>query len=283
MSELVAVVGGGTMGVGIAHVFAALGEPVVVVEADAARAGVAHRAIAESLMRAGARGHLDDADAALRLLTVTADRAALAPATLVIEAVPEDAGLKAEVLAGIEAVVGPHTIVATNTSSISVDALAAALERPDRFVGMHFFNPVPASQLVEVVRGATTSAATVATVRQWADRAGKRTIEVADSPGFASSRLGLAIGLEAVRMVEEGVASPADIDDAMVLGYRFPMGPLRLTDLVGLDVRLGVAEYLAGTLGERFAPPQLLRDKVARGELGKKSGRGFFDWPETGP
>jgi len=216
------------------------------------------------------------------MLTVTADRAALAPATLVIEAVPEDAGLKSEVLAGIEQVVGQHTIIATNTSSISVDALAGVLERPDRFVGMHFFNPVPASQLVEVVRGAGTAPETVATVRQWADRIGKRTVEVADSPGFASSRLGLAIGLEAIRMVEEGVASPGDIDDAMVLGYRFPMGPLRLTDLVGLDVRLGVAEYLAGTLGDRFAPPQLLRDKVARGELGKKSGRGFFDWPDGG-
>jgi 3-hydroxybutyryl-CoA dehydrogenase len=270
------------MGVGIAHVFAALGEPIVVVEADDARAGAAHRAIAESLMRAGARGHVADADAALQLLTVTADRAALAPATLVIEAVPEDAGLKSEVLAGIEQVVGPHTIIATNTSSISVDALAGVLARPDRFVGMHFFNPVPASQLVEVVRGAGTAPETVATVRQWADRIGKRTVEVADSPGFASSRLGLAIGLEAIRMVEEGVASPGDIDDAMVLGYRFPMGPLRLTDLVGLDVRLGVAEYLAGTLGDRFAPPQLLRDKVARGELGKKSGRGFFDWPDGG-
>ena len=146
---------------------------------------------------------------------------------------------------------------------------------------MHFFNPVPASQLVELVRGPETEEATLDAARAWVEQIGKQTIEVADSPGFASSRLGLAIGLEAIRMVEDGVASPADIDDAMVLGYRFPMGPLRLTDLVGLDVRLNVAEYLCETLGERFAPPQLLRDKVARGELGRKSGRGFFDWDDA--
>jgi 3-hydroxybutyryl-CoA dehydrogenase len=156
--------------------------------------------------------------------------------------------------------------------------LATCLERPARFVGMHFFNPVPASQLVELVRGSATDAAAVAVAVAAAARIGKETIEVRDAPGFASSRLGVAIGLEAIRMLEDGVASADDIDRAMVLGYRYPMGPLRLTDLVGLDVRLAIAEYLHATLGPRFAPPALLRDKVARGELGKKSGRGFFEW-----
>ncbi len=212
------------------------------------------------------------------LVSVVTDRAALAGAELVVEAVPEDPALKAAVLAGIEPIVGPDTVLATNTSSISIDRLAAALELPARFLGMHFFNPVPRSQLVEIIRGAATAPAALEAAHAWAWGIDKETIEVADSPGFASSRLGLAIGLEAIRMLEEGVASAADIDAAMVLGYRFPMGPLRLTDLVGLDVRLAIAEYLASTLGARFEPPQLLRDKVARGELGKKSGRGFFEW-----
>ncbi len=266
------------MGAGIAMAFATAGAAVVVVEADRDRATAAAAAIEASLLRAVQRGHVADGGAVLRNLAVTSDRQELAGAALVVEAVPEDVALKHRVLAGIEAVVGPESVVATNTSSISIVTLGAVLERRGRFLGMHFFNPVGASRLVELVRGPETDPAAVAAVRSWVERIGKQAIEVADSPGFASSRLGLAIGLEAMRMVEEGVASPGDIDDAMVLGYRFPMGPLRLTDLVGLDVRLGVAEYLCGTLGERFAPPQLLRDKVARGELGRKSGRGFFEW-----
>jgi 3-hydroxybutyryl-CoA dehydrogenase len=269
------------MGAGIAGAFATAGVAVVVVEADHDRAEAAGAAIEASLLRAEQRGQVADAAAALRNLAVTSDRRDLAGAALVVEAVPEDLALKHRVLAGIETVVGPRTIVATNTSSISIATLGAALARRGRFLGMHFFNPVGASRLVEVVRGPETDAATVTAVLSWIERIGKQAIEVADSPGFATSRLGLAIGLEAIRMVEEGVASPADIDDAMVLGYRFPMGPLRLTDLVGLDVRLGAAEYLCETLGERFAPPQLLRDKVARGELGRKSGRGFFEWDEA--
>ena len=266
------------MGGGIAHAFAAAGEAVVVVEADAARADATRAAIEATLRRAGERGHLDDATAAIARLSLVTALDALAPAELVVEAVPEDPDLKAGVLAGIEAVVDADAVIATNTSSISIDRLASGLARPGRFLGMHFFNPVPASQLVEIVRGAATDRRVLDAAHAWARRIGKETIEVADSPGFASSRLGLAIGLEAIRMVEEGVAAPADIDDAMVLGYRFPMGPLRLTDLVGLDVRLAIAEYLASTLGGRFEPPQLLRDMVARGELGKKAGRGFFEW-----
>jgi 3-hydroxybutyryl-CoA dehydrogenase len=266
------------MGAGIAYAFATAPAQVVVVEADRDRTEAARATIESSLHRAERRGHVADAAAVLRNLTVTDDRDELASAVLVIEAVPEDMALKHRVLAGIEAVVGGATIIATNTSSMSIATLGAVLESRGRFLGMHFFNPVPASQLVELVRGPETDPTALAIARTWAERIGKRTIEVADSPGFASSRLGLAIGLEAIRMVEEGVASAADIDDAMVLGYRFPMGPLRLTDLVGLDVRLAVAEYLALNLGPRFEPPALLREKVARGELGRKSGRGFFVW-----
>ena len=167
---------------------------------------------------------------------------------------------------------------ATNTSSLPITKIAQAAAHPGRVVGMHFFNPVHIMKLVEVVRAEQSARAAVDLALGLARRLDKEPIEVADAPGFASSRLGIAIGLEAIRMVESGVAAPADIDKAMTLGYGFPMGPLRLTDLVGLDVRLAIAEYLARELGERFTPPKLLRDKVARGELGKKSGRGFYDW-----
>ncbi|MGN0120660.1 MAG: 3-hydroxyacyl-CoA dehydrogenase family protein, partial [Streptomyces albidoflavus] len=203
----------------------------------------------------------------------------LDPATeLVVEAVPEDAGLKAKLLAAAEQVVGEGTVLATNTSSLSVTELAAVLERPGRFLGLHFFNPVPASALIELVVADDTDPAVVGRALAWTAALGKKDVVVKDSPGFASSRLGVALGLEAIRMVEEGVASAEAIDDAMRLGYKHPMGPLRLTDLVGLDVRLAIAEYLHATLGERFAPPRLLRDKVARGELGRSTGQGFHTW-----
>ena len=195
-----------------------------------------------------------------------------------IEAVPEDPALKVASLARIEDRVGAQTPIASNTSSLSIDELAASLRFPSRFLGLHFFNPVPASELVEIVVGAATEASIVAAAKGWVGALGKTPVTVKDSPGFASSRLGVAIGLEAIRMLEEGVASAEDIDAAMVLGYKFPVGPLRLTDIVGLDVRLGIAEYLHSQLGERFVPPQLLRDKVAAGELGRKTGRGFFKW-----
>jgi 3-hydroxybutyryl-CoA dehydrogenase len=277
----IGVVGAGTMGAGIAHVFAAAGAFVVVVEADPGRADAGRATIDASLRRAEERRHVPDAGALAERIVVTSDRRELAGVELLVEAVPEDVGLKHAVLAGIEPVVGPATVIGTNTSSISIATLGSVLEHRDRFLGMHFFNPVPASRLVELVRAPDTAAETIDAARSWVRRIDKEAIEVVDSPGFASSRLGLAIGLEAIRMVEDGVASPADIDAAMVLGYRFPVGPLRLTDMVGLDVRLDAATYLAGTLGARFEPPRLLRDKVERGELGRKSGRGFFDWDET--
>ena len=197
---------------------------------------------------------------------------------VVVEAIPEIPDAKRDLLAAAEKVVPPTALLASNTSSLSITDLAGALERPERFLGMHFFNPVPLSALVELVVGEGTAPGAVDDARQWVARLGKESIEVRDAPGFATSRLGVALGLEAIRMVEEGVATPADIDKGMMLGYRHPMGPLRLTDLVGLDVRLAIAEHLAATLGPRFEPPALLRDKVANGELGKKSGRGFYDW-----
>jgi 3-hydroxybutyryl-CoA dehydrogenase len=191
--------------------------------------------------------------------------------------VPEKLELKRDVFARLGRL-APDVLLATNTSSLSITGIAAAAAHPERVVGMHFFNPVHIMKLVEVVRAEQSARPAVELALALAVRLGKDPIEVADAPGFASSRLGIAIGLEAIRMVEAGVAAPADIDKAMTLGYGFPMGPLRLTDLVGLDVRLSIAEYLAKELGERFEPPRLLREKVARGELGKKSGRGFYEW-----
>ncbi|MCZ2527404.1 3-hydroxyacyl-CoA dehydrogenase family protein [Streptomyces sp. HB2AG] len=276
----VGVVGGGRMGAGIAQSFAAVGSTVVVVESGEEAAAAALERIVSSLRRADERGRLDGSaeDVAARITAVASVEELPADADLVVEAVPEDAALKAGVLAAAEKAVGERTVLATNTSSLSVTELAAALSRPGRFLGMHFFNPVPASELVELVVAPDTGRATVDSALEWTRALGKTDVVVKDSPGFASSRLGLALGLEAVRMVEEGVAAPEAIDDAMRLGYKHPMGPLRLTDLVGLDVRLAIAEYLHERLGERFAPPQLLREKVARGELGRKTGRGFYTW-----
>lgn len=278
--EPVGVIGGGRMGAGIAHVFAAAGHPVTVVEAGPDEQAAALRRIERTLGQAAERGKLDEPAArVLERVTLVGSPAELPPdAVLVVEAVPELAELKAEVLAAAERAVDAGCVIASNTSSLSITALARALADPARFAGMHFFNPVPASSLVEIVTGEETNAPTVARTAAWAQRLGKTEVVVRDSPGFATSRLGVLLGLEAIRMVEEGVAEPAAIDRAMELGYRHPMGPLRSTDLVGLDVRLSVAEHLAATLGPRFEPPALLRDKVARGELGRKTGQGFYHW-----
>ncbi|MGK5496460.1 3-hydroxyacyl-CoA dehydrogenase family protein [Streptomyces sp. URMC 125] len=278
----VGVLGGGRMGAGIAQSFAAAGSTVVVVESGEEAAGAARERVAAGLRRAAERGKLgEEAERVLERVTVTASVDGLpAAADLVVEAVPEDAALKVRMLAAAEKAVGEGAVLATNTSSLSVTELAGALTRPERFLGLHFFNPVPASALVELVVAERTAKGTVRAALEWVRALGKQDVVVRDSPGFASSRLGVALGLEAIRMVEEGVAEPEAIDTAMSLGYRHPMGPLRLTDLVGLDVRLAIAEYLHGTLGERFAPPRLLREKVARGELGRKTGQGFYTWEE---
>jgi 3-hydroxybutyryl-CoA dehydrogenase len=256
------------------------GSTVVVVEGNDQAAAAALNRVAVGLRRAAEHGASDDLVAGVlgRIAVVTSIDDLPPDADLVVEAVPEDAALKAGVLAAAEKAVTERTVLATNTSSLSVTELAVALALPGRFIGMHFFNPVPASALVELVVAPSTAAETVQTALGWVHALDKKDVVVTDSPGFASSRLGLALGLEAIRMVEEGVAAPEAIDDAMRLGYRHPMGPLRLTDLVGLDVRLAIAEHLHRTLGERFAPPRLLREKVARGELGRKTGRGFYTW-----
>jgi 3-hydroxybutyryl-CoA dehydrogenase len=278
----VGVIGAGRMGAGIAQSFAASGSRVTLVESDEAAARAALERIAGGLARAAELGRLQDGETAgtvlARIATVASVSRFPRDLDLVVEAVPENAALKAELLAAAELAVGPETVLATNTSSLSVTELASVLERPGRFLGMHFFNPVPASELVEIVLTPLTEPRTLAAALAWTGALGKTDVVVNDSPGFASSRLGLALGLEAIRMVEEGVATPEAIDAAMRLGYRHPMGPLRLTDLVGLDVRLAIAEHLHATLGERFAPPELLREKVARGELGRKSGQGFYAW-----
>lgn len=286
MTELpdrVGVLGGGRMGAGIAHAFLVSGSAVAVVERDEEQAGAARERVAAALRvsvdRGTAAGTLDEL---LSRLEVGTDDALFDECGLVIEAVPEDLALKVASLRRIEDRIGAQVPIATNTSSISISDLASGLRYPARLLGLHFFNPVPASQLVEVVVGAQTEPGIVDEAQGWVVALGKTPVTVRDAPGFASSRLGVAIGLEAIRMLEDGVASAEDIDAAMVLGYKHPVGPLRLTDLVGLDVRLGIADYLHAQLGERFAPPQLLRDKVAAGELGRKTGQGFFSWTESG-
>lgn len=278
------VVGAGTMGHGIAHVAAQAGY-------DAALYDVAPAAVEKGL--AAVRANLDKGvekgkvtkearDAALGRLTAAGPslEQAAAAADLVVEAVPEKLELKQGLFATLGRHAPPHAILATNTSSLPVGEIAKASGRPANVLGLHFFNPVHLMALLEIVRTDWTSAATLAAARAVGAKMGKTVIVVKDSPGFATSRLGIALGMEAIRMVEEGVASAEDIDTAMVLGYGHPMGPLKLTDLVGLDVRLGIAEHLSKTLDDRrFQPPALLRRLVAEGRLGKKSGRGFYDWP----
>lgn len=280
----VAVLGAGTMGHGIAQVCAAAGCRVALHDVDAA-------AVARGLERI--RGNLDkgvalgkvapgDRDATLQRLHAAPSLAdACADADLVIEAAPESLELKAALFRTVDAAAPGDALLTSNTSSVSIAALAHAVSNPARFLGLHFFNPVHVMALVEVVWGAETSPEARDAAVAFARRLGKEPIVVRDAPGFASSRLGVVLGLEAIRMVEEGVASPEGIDRAMELGYRHPMGPLRLTDLIGLDVRLGIAEYLHRTLdSEAFRPPELLRRMVAEGKLGKKSGSGFYDWSE---
>lgn len=275
----VGVIGGGRMGGGIAHAFLMAGSRVTVIEREpiALQAAVERieRSVAKSIELGAADANLDEVT---QRLQVVLDYDQLRDCGLVVEAVFEDSDVKLEALTAAEAVLGDQAVLASNTSSISLADLAEPLKRPERFLGLHFFNPVPASKLIEVVIAPKTGQDVVAAAPRWVEQLAKTPVVVKDSPGFASSRLGVAIALEAIRMVEEGVASAQDIDAAMELGYRHPQGPLKTTDIVGLDVRLGIAEYLSEHLGERFAPPQLLREMVERGELGRKSGKGFYDW-----
>lgn len=277
----VLIIGAGTMGHGIAQVAAHAGLDVVLTDvgAGALEKGVA--GIKKSLERMREKGKIDDAGVArvLGAIRTGTDHVALsADRDLVIEAIPERMDLKLEVFRAVSASAPSHAILATNTSSLSVTEIAGAAADPSRVVGLHFFNPVPVMELLEIVRAMQTSDETLATVRAFGETIGKRAIVVQDSPGFATSRLGVILGCEAMRMLEAGVASAEDIDLAMELGYRHPMGPLKLTDLVGLDTRLMILEHLHKELGEQFRPPAILRTMVRAGRLGRKSGRGFYDY-----
>ena len=273
--EKVGVLGGGRMGAGIAHAFLAAGATVKVVDINDDAVAAAKARVEKAIQGSLDRGAEGSFDSWAQRLTLSTDVSEFAGFDLVVEAVQESMELKTTAFSNI-AKAAPEAVIATNTSSLSVSQLADTVAND--VIGLHFFNPVPASKLVEVVIAESTPEALVETAKGWVEALGKTAVVVKDAPGFASSRLGVAIALEAIRMVEEGVASARDIDNAMVLGYKFPIGPLELTDIVGLDVRLGIAEYLESTLGERFAPPQLMRDMVSRGELGRKSGKGFYDY-----
>ena len=277
-----AVLGAGTMGHGIAQVAAMAGYDTRLFDVMPESLETARERIEANLRKGIQRGKVspEERDRTLEGLSYGRYLGEAADGVeIVIEAVPEKLDLKQKVLARCGEAAADGALLATNTSSLSITTLAEGLPSPDRVIGMHFFNPVHIMALVEIVRGAETSDETVARAREVAERLGKTPIVIADSPGFASSRLGLALGLEAIRMVEEGVASPEDIDTAMMLGYRHPMGPLKLGDLVGLDVRLDIARYLHEALGSPvFEPPALLERMVAAGRLGRKSGRGFYRW-----
>jgi 3-hydroxybutyryl-CoA dehydrogenase len=279
----VTVIGAGTMGHGIAQVCAAAGLTTILYDAfdGAAEKGVAR--VAGNLAKGIARGKVSEEqrDGTMARLSASDDLSAAADgADIVFEAVPEKLELKQELFTKVASVVGPEAVLATNTSSLSVTEIAKPLAGPERVIGTHFFNPVHIMKLLELIVTEQTDADMLNRVKSLGEAIGKQCIVVKDFPGFATSRLGLVIGLEAIRMVEQGVASAEDIDKAMTLGYGFPMGPLKLTDLVGLDVRLHIARYLSEHLpeGAHFNPPKLLQDMVAAGKLGKKSGQGFYEW-----
>jgi 3-hydroxybutyryl-CoA dehydrogenase len=279
--ETIAVLGAGTMGHGIAQVAAQAGFKVILRDINDELVAKGLRAVAANLAKGVERGKVteEERDRALANIRTGVALEETAGADLFVEAVPEQLELKRDTLARIERLARTAFIFATNTSSLSIGEIAEGSASAARVVGMHFFNPVHIMRLVEIVVGPETAPATVEAVRAVARRMRKEPITVKDAPGFASSRLGVALGLEAMRMVEEGVASAKDIDTAMELGYNHPMGPLRLTDLVGLDVRLHIADYLFARLGtERFRPPDILRRMVGEGKLGKKTGEGFYKW-----
>jgi 3-hydroxybutyryl-CoA dehydrogenase len=279
----VAVLGAGTMGHGIAQVAAMAGYNVILQDIEPALALHGKQRVEHNLDKGVDLGKVAASarDAALLRIAITTEVAqAVDGADVIIEAAPEDMEIKRAIFRAVDAAAPARALLATNTSSLRVAGIAGAVANPARVVGMHFFNPVHIMKLVEVVRHEGSAAEAVECARALGERMGKTPIVVKDVPGFASSRLGLAIGLEAMRMVEQGVASAADIDTAMKLGYGHPMGPLELTDLVGLDVRLSIAEYLTGELGENFRAPEILRRKVAEGKLGKKTGEGFYLWQE---
>ncbi|AHG01279.1 3-hydroxyacyl-CoA dehydrogenase (plasmid) [Halostagnicola larsenii XH-48] len=279
----ITVLGAGSMGHGIAQVSAMAGHDVVLRDVEEAFVEDGLEGVRDNLQGGVDRDKVTETEmeeTLARIQGTTDLEAAVEDADLVVEAVPEDMDLKQEVFADVEAAADEETVIASNTSSLSVTEMASALDRPERAIGLHFFNPPHIMDLVEIVVAERTDDRTESFAVDYVRDLEKEAVVVRDTAGFASSRLGVATGLEAIRMVEEGVASPADIDEAMKIGYGYPMGPLELTDHVGLDVRLHIAEHLREELGERFKPPQMLRRKVRAGTLGKKSGEGFYVWKD---
>jgi len=280
LSQSMAVIGGGTMGVGIAYVFAVAGWQVYVVEPHVQRTATMRQTLQQAASGGLKRGKLtalqaEQASEGVKAVTAVEDLPRCLD--LVIESIPERLDLKLKVLAQVDQ--RQPRLIASNTSALSINQLAQAVTDPTHFLGMHFFNPVWSLPMVELIRGDQTSETALAMAREFAQSTGKTTITVRDVPGFATSRLDLIASLEAMRMLEDGVASAEDIDHALVTAYRHPMGPLRLSDIVGLDVRLDIARHLSQALGPRYAPPRILEEMVAQGHLGQKSGRGFFEWP----
>ena len=276
----VAVIGAGTMGYGIAHVAAQSGCQVTLIDIKQEALDAGMTAIIQNLDKGLERGKItaELKETTLKNLKTSSSMQGAEGAELVIEAAPEDTALKCMLFKELGDLVADGAIVGSNTSSLSVTELAASYRHPENFVGMHFFNPPHIVKLLELIKAEQTSDETLQRARAIGELFGRELVVVNDSPGFASSRLGLILGLEAIRMLQEGVASAQDIDRAMKLGYRHPMGPLELTDLVGLDVRLAIAEYLHKEVGEQFRPPALLRKMVRAGKLGKKCGQGFYSW-----
>ena len=279
--QTIAVIGAGTMGHGIAQVAAAAGFKVLLSDVDRESLARGVKAIEGNLAKGIKLGKLteDDRDSTLQHIHGTTNLKECATADLIVEAAPEKLDLKKDILRQLESASDHPFIFASNTSSLSITEIASSSKRPEAVIGMHFFNPVHIMRLLEIVVGEQTSTETVDVATAVGKKLRKEPIVVRDVPGFASSRLGVVLGLEAMRMFEQGVASAQDIDTAMELGYNHPMGPLKLTDLVGLDVRLNIAEYLHRELGsEAFRPPEVLRRMVSEGKLGKKTGQGFYDW-----
>ena len=283
-SPNITVLGAGQMGQGIAHISALAGFNTRLYDNDKSTLEAAMAAVEQTLSKGVELGKITNADRARTLERLTPAMTVehgVEDAGLVIEAIPEDINLKKDLFRQVADSVPEETVLASNTSSLSITEIASGIRSPDRVVGMHFFNPPHIIKLLEVIRGEKSASEIVDRVCEIGRQMDREVVLISDSPGFASSRLGVVLGLEAIRMLEQGVASAADIDAAMVHGYRHPIGPLRLTDLVGLDVRLAIAQYLHEKLGSsQFEPPKLLQEMVRDGLLGKKSGKGFYCWKE---
>ncbi len=279
--KTIAILGAGTMGHGIAHAAMSAGYDTVLYDVSQAAVDKGKTAIDGVINKSVQLGKLADADAdemrgRLRLATVVAD--AVKDADVVIEAAPEKIDLKLALFKDVEAAAPAHAVFASNTSALSITEMAAVLTNPGRMGGMHFFNPVHRMKLIEVVKALDTTAETIAVMEEVSAKMGKETVLVKESPGFVTSRINAMIGNEAFYMLQEGVASARDIDKALKLGLNHPMGPFELVDLVGLDTRLSILQYLHRTLGDKFRPCPLLEQHVAEGRLGRKVGKGVYEY-----